>query len=66
METLWDFLTFTKGWGYVAAFSLLGAFIPFYLYLTDRERGGHVAGGVNAGRTGAGPQRGRPTPPEGS
>ncbi len=40
MVTLWDFLTFTKGWGYVAAFAVLLCFIPFYLYLTERERKG--------------------------
>lgn len=38
MYTLWDFLTFTKGWAYVIAFALLLGFIPFYLFLTDRER----------------------------
>ena len=39
METLWDFLTFTKGYGYVVAFGLMLAFIPFYLMLTEREKG---------------------------
>ena len=38
METLWDFLTFTKGNGYLVAFGLMLCFIPFYLYLTERER----------------------------
>lgn len=37
-QTLWDYLTFTKGVGYVVAFALLLCFIPFYLFLTDRER----------------------------
>ena len=38
METLWDFLTYTKGWTYVWAFAFMLAFIPFYLFLTDREK----------------------------
>ena len=37
METLWDFLTYTKGYGYLFAGILLVSFIPFYLYLTERE-----------------------------
>jgi len=37
MVTLWDFLTFTKGWSYVLAGSLLVAFIPFWAFLTERE-----------------------------
>ncbi len=37
METLFDFLTYTKGWTYVTAGILLVAFIPFYRFLTDRE-----------------------------
>lgn len=38
MHTLWDFLTFCKGWTYVAAFGFLVTFIPFFLFLTDREK----------------------------
>jgi hypothetical protein len=38
METLWDFLTYTKGWTYVLAFACMFGFIPFYLFLTDREK----------------------------
>jgi len=38
METLWDFLTYTKGVSYFVAFALMLSFIPFYLYLVDRER----------------------------
>jgi len=38
MYTLWDFLTATKGWSYVIGFALLLGFIPFYRFLTDRER----------------------------
>ncbi len=38
MYTLWDFLTHTKGVAYVVAFALLLCFIPFWSYLTDRER----------------------------
>jgi hypothetical protein len=37
METLWDFLTFTKGYSYVVAAILLVAFIPFWSFLTERE-----------------------------
>ena len=37
METLWEFLTFTKGNGYIVAFALLLAFIPFYMFLVERE-----------------------------
>ncbi|HNS96598.1 MAG TPA: hypothetical protein PLJ27_06675 [Polyangiaceae bacterium] len=38
MVTLFDFLTFTKGWTYVVAGLLLVSFIPFYLFLTEREK----------------------------
>ena len=38
MNTLWDFLTLTKGWSYVIAFGLMLTFIPFYLFLTEREK----------------------------
>lgn len=38
MHTLWDFLTFTKGWSYVIAFVVMLSFIPFYLFLTEREK----------------------------
>jgi hypothetical protein len=37
METLWDFLTFTKGYSYIIAFILLAVFIPFWSFLTERE-----------------------------
>lgn len=35
--TFFDFLTLTKGLSYVLAFGIMLAFIPFYLYLTERE-----------------------------
>ncbi len=38
MQTLFDFLTFTKGWTYVTAGICLVVFIPFWLFLTDREK----------------------------
>jgi hypothetical protein len=38
MQTLFDFLTFTKGWTYVTAGICLVAFIPFWRFLTDREK----------------------------
>ena len=38
METLFDFLTVTKGHAYIIAFILMIAFIPFFRYLTERER----------------------------
>ena len=38
METLWDFLTMTKGNTYVIAFALMLVFIPFYGFLTEREK----------------------------
>ncbi len=37
-HTLQDFMTFTKGSGYVMMLIILVCFIPFWLYLTDRER----------------------------
>ena len=36
--TLQDFLTFTKGSCYVMMFVLLMIFIPFWFFLTDREK----------------------------
>ena len=38
MATLWDYLTYTKGWSYVLAGVLLVGFIPFWRFLTERER----------------------------
>ncbi|MDJ0762112.1 MAG: hmc operon protein 4 [Myxococcota bacterium] len=38
--TLQDFLTFTKGMGYGMMFIALMTFIPFWLFLTDREKRG--------------------------
>ncbi|PKN49893.1 MAG: hmc operon protein 4 [Deltaproteobacteria bacterium HGW-Deltaproteobacteria-20] len=38
MQTLFDYLTFTKGWTYIVAGVLLVTFIPFYLFLTEREK----------------------------
>ena len=38
METMWDFLTLTKGVSYVLAFGLLLGFIPFWSFLTQREK----------------------------
>ena len=38
MHTLWDFLTATKGATYLVAFALMLGFIPFFLYLTEREK----------------------------
>ncbi len=38
MATLWDFLTWTKGVSYVLAFVVLVAFIPFWGFLTQREK----------------------------
>lgn len=38
MHTLWDFLTHAKGITYVVAFALLVCFIPFWHFLTDREK----------------------------
>ena len=36
--TLFDFLTLTKAACYVGAGLLLASFIPFWLFLTGRER----------------------------
>ena len=36
--TLQDFLTFTKGTGYILMFVVLMAFIPFWNFLTEREK----------------------------
>jgi hypothetical protein len=37
MHTLFDFLTHTKGLAYIVAAVLLAGFIPFWLFLTERE-----------------------------
>ena len=37
MHTLFDFLTHTKGAGYIVAGLLLVGFIPFWRFLTERE-----------------------------
>jgi hypothetical protein len=37
MHTLFDFITFTKGMAYVIAGLLMVGFIPFWLFLTERE-----------------------------
>ena len=37
MHTLFDFLTHTKGIGYIVAGLLLVSFIPFWRFLTERE-----------------------------
>ena len=39
-HTLQDFLTFTKGMSYILMFALLMIFIPFWLFLTERENKG--------------------------
>ncbi len=38
MHTLFDFLTHTKALGYIVAGVLLLAYIPFWKFLTERER----------------------------
>jgi len=38
MQTLFDFLTHTKAMGYIVAALVLVAFIPFWRFLTERER----------------------------
>ena len=38
METLFDFLTHTKAIGYLVAGLCLVAFVPFWRFLTERER----------------------------
>lgn len=38
MHTLFDFLTHTKGMTYIVAGILLVCFIPFWQFLTERER----------------------------
>jgi hypothetical protein len=38
MHTLFDFLTHTKALGYIVAGALLLAYIPFWKFLTERER----------------------------
>jgi hypothetical protein len=35
--TFFDFISQTKGETYLVAFSLMLCFIPFYLFLTQRE-----------------------------
>lgn len=37
MHTLFDFMTYTKGMTYIVAGLLMVGFIPFWLYLTERE-----------------------------
>lgn len=38
MYTLFDFLTHTKAVGYIVAGLLLVSYIPFWRFLTERER----------------------------
>lgn len=38
MHTLFDFLTHTKAVGYIVAGILLVGFIPFWRFLTEREK----------------------------
>jgi hypothetical protein len=38
MYTLWEYLTLTKGVTYFVAFALMVGFVPFFLYLTNREK----------------------------
>jgi hypothetical protein len=38
METLFDYLTHTKALGYIVAGLCLVAFVPFWNFLTERER----------------------------
>ena len=38
MHTLQDFLSHTKGICYLVAAAFLIGFIPFWLFLTDREK----------------------------
>jgi len=38
METLFDYLTYTKSVGYIVAGLFLVGFIPFWRFLTGRER----------------------------
>lgn len=38
METFFDYLTHTKTMGYIVAALLLVAFIPFWQFLTEREK----------------------------
>ena len=40
MYTLFDFLTHTKALGYIVAGLLLVSTIPFWRFLTERERDG--------------------------
>ena len=36
--TLQDFLTLTKGMSYLVALVILVGFIPFWIFLTDRQK----------------------------
>lgn len=38
MHTLQEFLTSTKGMGYIISGLLMALFVPFWLYLTDRQK----------------------------
>ena len=38
MHTMQEFLTSTKGMGYIIAGLLMVLFVPFWLYLVDREK----------------------------
>ncbi len=38
METLFDYLTYTKGVTYFVAFALMVGFVPFFLFLTERQK----------------------------
>jgi len=39
VETLFDYLTYTKSVGYIVAGLFLVGFIPFWKFLTERENG---------------------------
>jgi hypothetical protein len=39
VHTLFDFLTHTKGMAYIVAGVLLIGFVPFWKFLTEREKG---------------------------
>jgi hypothetical protein len=51
--TLFDFMTHTKGIGYIVAGILLVGFIPFWRFLTERE-GHDRSGSTGSGMTGSG------------
>jgi hypothetical protein len=38
METFFDYLTQTKAMGYIIAAVLLVGFVPFWQFLTEREK----------------------------